>query len=290
MVQPHTNSGERTDESMGLAIDSTLQLNDGAYMPRLGLGVYQIATGSHCRLAVTRALELGYRHIDTAAIYSNESDVGRAVREAAVPREQIFVTTKLWNSDQGYDSAINAGAHSLRQLGLEWIDLYLIHWPEPRKRLDSWRALIELRKRGVARSIGVSNYTVSHLKELMAASDVVPAVNQVEFNPFLYQRELLKFCSVHGIALVAYCPLARAHKLDDERLQATAKRHGKTSAQIMIRWALQKGVGVIPKSEHPQRIAENADVFDFLLDADDLRVVDALNEDLRTSWDPSQVR
>lgn len=274
---------------MDLALASTIRLNDGAAMPRLGLGVYQIS-GKRCEAAVARALELGYRHIDTAALYGNESDVGRALRESGLPREQVFVTTKLWNSDQGYERAIHAGETSLKKLGLDWIDLYLIHWPEPGKRREAWRALIELRQRRVARSIGVSNYTVAHLKELMAHSDVVPAVNQVEFNPFLYQRALLEFCTAHDIALVAYCPLARAQKLGDARLRKVADKHHKTAAQIMIRWALQRGIGAIPKSSDPQRIAENAQVFDFALDADDVRKLDALDEGLRTCWDPSHVR
>ncbi|MGQ0526068.1 MAG: aldo/keto reductase [Betaproteobacteria bacterium] len=259
-------------------------------MPRLGLGVYQIASGGTCRRAVEHALKLGYRHIDTASFYGNEADVGRAVRESGVPREQVFVTTKLWNSDQGYASAITAGENSLRLLGLDRIDLYLIHWPEPRKRQDSWRALIELRDRGIARSIGVSNYTIAHLRELIASSDVVPAVNQVEFNPFLHQRELLEFCSAKGIALVAYCPLARAQKLGDPRLKKIATRHGKTAAQVMIRWALQHGVGAIPKSSRPERIRENAGVFDFALDGDDMAQLDVLDEGYRTCWDPTHVR
>lgn len=274
---------------MDLAPASTIRLNDGAAMPRLGLGVYQIS-GKRCDAAVARALELGYRHIDTAALYANEANVGRVLRESGLPREQVFITTKLWNSDQGYERAIRAGETSLTALGLDWIDLYLIHWPEPGKRRESWRALIELRKRGVARSIGVSNYTVAHLKELMAHSDVVPAVNQVEFNPFLYQRALLEFCTAHDIALVAYCPLARAQKLGEPRLRKIADKHHKTAAQIMIRWALQRGIGAIPKSSDPRRIAENTQVFDFALDADDMRQLDALDVGLRTCWDPTHVR
>jgi diketogulonate reductase-like aldo/keto reductase len=274
---------------MDLAIDSTFQLNDGTRMPRFGLGVYQIG-GARCMRAVAHALRVGYRHIDTAAMYGNEAEVGRALRESGVPREQVFVTTKLWNSDQGYESALRAGEKSLKQLGLDHIDLYLIHWPEPSRRRESWRALVELRKRGITRAIGVSNYTVAHLKELMAQSDEVPVVNQVEFNPFLYQRELLEFCTAHGIALVAYCPLARAQKLRDAKLLKIAQRHGKTAAQVMIRWALQKGVGAIPKSADEQRIGENAAVFDFVLGADELSAVDALHEGLRTSWDPTHVR
>lgn len=275
---------------MAFAIDSVIRLNDGAVMPRLGLGVYQIASGGASRRAVDYALKIGYRHIDTASFYGNEADVGRAVLESGLPREQVFVTTKLWNSDQGYASAIKAAEKSLRLLALDRIDLYLIHWPEPRKRADSWRALIELRERGIARSIGVSNYTIAHLEELMASSAVVPAVNQVEFNPFLYQRALLDFCTAHGIALMAYCPLARAQKLHDERLRKIAAKHRKSAAQVMIRWILERGVGAIPKSSRPQRIRENADVFDFALDEDDMTTLDRLDEALRTCWDPSAVR
>lgn len=273
---------------MDLSIDSTVQLNDGKLMPRFGLGVYQVS-GNRCAAAVAHALKLGYRHIDTAAMYGNEAEVGRAVHDAGVPRERVFVVTKLWNSDHGYDSAFKAGERSLNQLALDHIDLYLIHWPVTGKRRDSWRALVALRERGVAHSIGVSNYTVAHLQELMAHSDVVPAVNQVEFNPFLYQRELLAFCNAHHIALVAYCPLARAQKLSDRRLKRIADKHRKSPAQIMLRWALQRGVTVIPKSSNPQRIEENANIFDFALDADDLDQLDALDEALRTSWDPTNV-
>lgn len=272
-----------------LAMESTLRLNDGTAMPRLGLGVYQIAAGGSCRRAVEHALKIGYRHVDTASFYGNEADVGRALRESALPREQMFVTTKLWNSDQGYASAIKAAEKSLERLGLDRIDLYLIHWPEPGKRHDSWRALIDLRRRGLVRSIGVSNYTVAHLEELMASSDIVPAVNQVEFNPFLYQRQLLDFCAANGIALVAYCPLARAQKLGDPRLKRIATKYGKTAAQIMIRWTLQHGVGAIPKSSRPERMKENGSVFDFALDDDDMAKLDALNEGYRTCWDPTRV-
>lgn len=273
-----------------LAIDSSIALNDGATMPQLGLGVYQIASGGACRRAVEYALSIGYRHIDTASFYGNEADVGRAVRESGVRRDEVFVTTKLWNSDQGYASAIAAGEKSLKRLGLDRIDLYLIHWPEPRSREDSWRALIELRNRGLVRSIGVSNYTVAHLEALLASSDIVPAVNQVEFNPFLYQRELLDFCTTHGIALVAYCPLARAQKLRDARLKTIAAKHGKSAAQVMIRWILQRGVGAIPKSSRPERIQENADIFDFALGDGDMAELDRLDEGYRTCWDPTGVR
>lgn len=275
-----------------LSLAARAALNDGSSMPWLGLGVYRIAAGGPCLRAVTHALSVGYRHIDTAALYGNEEDVGRAVRDSGVAREQVFVVTKLWNSDQGYASAIKACDRSLAKLGLDYIDLYLIHWPEPGRRLDSWRALVELRRQGKCRSIGVSNYTIAHLEELMANPDahsgVIPAVNQVEFSPFLYQRELLDFCRAHRIQLEAYCPLTRGEKLGDPAIRAIARRHGKTSAQVLLRWALQHQVVVIPKSARPARIDENADLFDFTLEDRDMAALDALHADLRTSWDPTR--
>jgi diketogulonate reductase-like aldo/keto reductase len=264
-------------------------LNDGSRMPWVGLGAYRIAAGKPCMRAVTHALSVGYRHIDTAALYGNEEDVGRAVRESGIPRDQIFVVTKLWNSDQGYASAIKACDASLAKLKLDCIDLYLIHWPEPGKRLESWRALVELRKRGKCRSIGVSNYTIAHLEELLARSEVVPTVNQVEFSPFLYQAELLDFCRARGIQLEAYCPLTRGEKLGNPVVGKVARRHGKTPAQILLRWALQHRVVIIPKSARPSRIDENADLFDFSLDESDMAALDALHADFRTCWDPTRV-
>jgi diketogulonate reductase-like aldo/keto reductase len=265
-------------------------LNDGQGMPWLGLGVYRIAGGGSCARAVAHALSIGYRHVDTAALYGNEEDVGRAVRESGVPRSEVFVVTKLWNSDQGYAQAIKACNASLAKLKLDYIDLYLLHWPEPGKRLDSWRALGELRKQGKCRSIGVSNFTIAHLEELLAASDVTPAVNQVEFSPFLYQRELLEFCRGRGIQLEAYCPLTRGEKLKDSTVGAIARRHGKTPAQVLLRWGLQHEVVVIPKSGKAERITENAGLFDFTLDRRDMAALDALDAGYRTCWDPTRVR
>jgi diketogulonate reductase-like aldo/keto reductase len=273
-----------------LAIDSTVRLNDGHAMPLFGYGTYQVGNGGPCYRAVRHALEIGYRHIDTAALYGNEEDVGRAVRDCGIPRAQIFVTTKLWNSDQGHRSALKAFDRSLDRLGLDYIDLYLIHWPEPGKRGDSWRALTEIRQQGRARSIGVSNYTVAHLRELLAQSDVVPANNQVEFSPFLYQRALLEFCRAQGITLTAYCPLTHGDKLEHPALTAIGARHGKTAAQVLLRWALQHGVCAIPKSARLARIDENAALFDFALDAQEMARLDALDANYRTSWDPSRVR
>ena len=272
------------------SLDARVLLADGNNMPWLGLGVYLVSSGATCVKAVGHALSVGYRHIDTAAFYGNEADVGRAVRESGVPRNEVFVVTKLWNSDQGYASAIKACDTSLAKLRLDYIDLYLIHWPEPGRRLDSWRALVELRKQGKCRSIGVSNYTVAHLKELMARSDVKPAVNQVEFSPFLYQRELLEFCRSHGIQLEAYCPLTRGEKLTNPVVTAIARRLGKTPAQILLRWALQHEVVVIPKSARQERITENAGLFDFTLETRDMAALDALHSDFRTCWDPTRVR
>ena len=273
-----------------LSIDSRVTLNDGVAMPLLGFGTYQIASGNRCERVVEHALRRGYRHIDTAALYGNEGDVGRAVRNAGVSRAEIFVATKLWNSDQGYDSTFRAFDRSLSRLGLEMIDLYLIHWPEPGKRLDAWRAMVEIKKQGRCRSIGVSNFTIRHLEELLRVSGTVPSVNQVEFSPFLYQRELLQFCVGKGIRLVAYCPLTRGDKLKHPLLVTLGRKHGKTAAQVMLRWALQHGVGAIPKSVRTARIDENAALFDFALSDADMADLDRLDEGYRTCWDPSRVR
>ena len=273
-----------------LSIQSTVTLNDAVAMPLLGFGTYQISSGAGCLRALTHALKCGYRHIDTAALYGNEADVGRAVRDSGIARSEVFVTTKLWNSDHGYDSTLKAFERSRSRLELDSIDLYLIHWPEPGKRLDSWRAMAQIRKQGRCRSIGVSNYTVKHLEELLRDSDVVPSVNQVEFSPFLFQRDLLRFCEARSIQLVAYCPLTRGDKLKHPVVAAVARKHAKSSAQVLLRWALQHGIAVIPKSSRPERISENAGVFDFALDAEDLAQLDRLDEGYRTCWDPSRVR
>ena len=253
----------------------------------LGLGVYQIPSGRATEEAVKFALKIGYRHVDTAKLYGNEESVGKAIRESGLPRDQVFVTTKLWNSDHGYEAAIRAGEASLKRLGLGHIDLYLIHWPVQGLRDDSWRALVELKRRGVCRSIGVSNYTVKHLQELLADSDHIPDVNQVEFNPFLYQEELLSFCNENKIQLEAYSPLTRGYKLRHPVVVEVARRYSKSPAQVMIRWGLQHGLVVIPKSSRPERIRENSEVFDFEITAADMRKLDALGEDLRTDWDPT---
>ncbi|HZA55118.1 MAG TPA: aldo/keto reductase [Candidatus Udaeobacter sp.] len=294
---------------MALTIESKLALNDGHLMPQLGLGVWQTRAGATCEAAVLAALEAGYRHIDTAVMYGNEESVGAAIRMSGIPREKIFITTKLWNSDHG--NPARALDSSLRKLKLDYVDLYLIHYPV-RERRQSWRALEGLRAEGKARSIGVSNFTIRHLTELLAETKTVPAVNQVEFHPYLYQRDLLDFCAGRGIVLEAYSPLTTGVQLTDPKLVAVAKKYSragaqpavprlrlplvdtlsrrsetKSTAQILIRWALQHGLVVIPKSANRGRIFENADVFDFEISAEDMRVLDRFNENLRTCWDPT---
>ncbi len=273
----------------GLTIRSTVTLRGGVEMPRLGLGVWQSAPGDETRRAVAEALAVGYRHVDTARAYRNEGDVGEALRASGVPRREVFVTTKLWNADHGYDRALKAIDKSLASLGLEQVDLYLVHWPVEGLRNDTWRAMERIRADGKARAVGVSNYTIRHLDELLARAKEPPSVNQVEFNPFLHQRALLEHCRRHGVQLEAYGPLVRAHRMDHPVLAAIARKHGRTPAQVLVRWGLQHDLVVIPKSVRPERIRENADVFGFALDAADLSQLDGLDEGYRTSWDPSDV-
>src|SRR5438093_7381012 len=270
---------------MLLSLESHAKLNNGVKIPLLGLGVYQSPTGKMTERAVSYALKIGYRHVDTAYLYGNESDVGKALRESGLRREEVFITTKVWNSDQGYDTTLQACETSLRQLGLPYVDLYLIHWPVQGMSMETWKALVQLLQEGKARAIGVSNYTIRDLKEILQNSedvDVVPAVDQVEFHPFLYQKELLQFCKKNSIQLEAYSPLTRAKRLNHPVIVAIAKKYGKTPAQILIRWSLQHDVVVIPKSIHEERIRENSQVFDFQLEPDDMKYLDSLNENFQS--------
>lgn len=275
---------------MELTIRSTIRLNNGTEIPRLGLGVYRAAAGGETRNAVRWALEAGYRHVDTAALYRNEADVGQAIRESGIPREEVFVTTKLAPEDQGYDAALAAFDASLERLGFDYVDLYLIHWPVPELRLESWRALERLYGEGRARAIGVSNYMVQHLEELLTHCTVVPAVNQIELSPWSWRsrRDVVELCRAHGIALEAYSPLTKGRKLDDPVLASVAARLGRTPAQVLIRWALDRDLIVIPKSAHRERIQENADVFDFQIPAAEMDRLEALDEGLVTGWDPTE--
>jgi diketogulonate reductase-like aldo/keto reductase len=255
------------------------RLNQGPPIPPLGLGVFQTEPGAVTRAAVRDALAAGYRLIDTAKLYANEADVGEAVRESGIPRDEIFVTTKLWHSDHGYEAALRAAKESQERLGLGPIDLYLIHWPtapSPALRLDSWRALEKLHRDGVCRAVGVSNYSVRHLKEILAVSDLVPAVDQVELHPFVYNPELEEFCREKGIRLEAWSPLGRARFFENPTLRRIAEHHGRSPAQVLIRWGLQHGVVEIPKSTHRERIEENARVFDFALSAEEVGALDGL--------------
>ncbi len=288
-------------------IDSKLSLNDGRQIPQLGLGVWRIPAGKKCEGAVLTAFDAGYRHIDTASFYGNEESVGAAVRASGIRREEIFITTKLWNSD--HSSPERALEASLRKLKLEYVDLYLIHYPVP-QRLRSWHAFEKLQQQGKIRSIGVSNFTIRHLTELLAETETVPAVNQVEFHPYLYQRELLDYCVARGIVVEAYCPLTQGERLNERKLIAVARKYPqgsaqptrrrtkfpfmpgasrndetKSPAQILIRWGLQHNLVVIPKSANPTRIRENADVFDFEISDEDMKTLDGFNENLRTCWD-----
>jgi diketogulonate reductase-like aldo/keto reductase len=268
--------------------ETTLRLNSGAAIPQVGLGVWQTPTGAATREAVTAAIEAGYRHIDTARVYRNEADVGAAVRAAGVPRAQLFVTTKLWNADQGYDEALRAFDASLERLGLDFVDLYLIHWPVPGKRLESWRALERLFDDGRARSIGVSNFLVPHLQELLAKAKHVPAVNQIELSPFLQRHDAVALCRARGIVVEAYSPLTRGQRLGHPVVVEIARRVDRTPAQVLLRWSLQHGNVVLPKSTRPARIEENGRLFDFTLDEAAMKRLDGLEEGLATGWDPAQ--
>jgi len=272
---------------MQATVEPLAKLNNGIMIPRVGLGVYQSPPGQTTQRAVEYALKIGYRHIDTARIYNNESDVGTALRKSGIKREDVFITTKLWNSDHGYESALRACDQSLKRLGLKYLDLYLIHWPVPEIRNESWQALVQLLKDGKCRSIGVSNYTIQHLTELFDKSEIGPMVNQVEFSPFLYQKQLLDYCEKNKIQLEAYSPLTQGQKLNHPRIQSIAKKHNKTPAQVLIRWSLQHNLVTIPKSVREERIRENSQVFDYNLTVEDMRILDSMDKNFRNSWAPT---
>lgn len=263
-----------------------IDLLGGTSIPQLGLGVFQAGKGQGTENAVRWALQAGYRHIDTAKVYGNEVEVGRGLRQSGVDREEIFVTTKVFDDDQGFAPARAACQASLDRLGLDYVDLYLIHWPAEDKEIDTWRALIELREQGLCRAIGVSNFAISRIGRLVDATGVLPEVNQVEFHPFMYRHALLDWCRAQGVVLEAYCPLARRYGFDDPTVIDIASRYQKTAAQIYLRWATQKGVVVIPKSSSPDRIAENARMFDFELHEEDMASMDGLNRYRTVAWYP----
>jgi len=271
-------------------MNHVLQLNDGHSIPQLGLGVYKIPQALAAG-AVEIALEAGYRHVDTAALYANERGVGEGLARVALPRDEVFVTTKVWNADHGYDETLRAFDESLAKLDLDYVDLYLIHWPAPRqdRYIDTYRALETLRADGRARSIGVSNFHTHHLDRLLAETGIVPAVNQVELHPWLQQRELRAYNAAHGILTEDWSPLARGRAIGNPTLDAIGARYGKSAAQVVLRWHLDLGDVVIPKSVTPERIRENLDVFDFSLDAADLAAITALDAGERTGKDPDDL-
>ncbi|AVM07764.1 aldo/keto reductase [Bacillus sp. NEAU-CP5] len=265
-------------------------LHNGVEMPWFGIGVFKVEEGAELVNAVKTALVHGYRSVDTAAIYGNEEGVGEGIRqglqEAGLKREDIFVTSKVWNADLGYEETLKAFDTSLEKLGLDYLDLYLIHWPVEGKYIDAWRALETLYQDGRIKAIGVSNFQIHHLKHLMKETEIKPMINQVEYHPRLTQKELLAFCTEQGIQLEAWSPLMQGQLLDHPVLQEIAEKYGKSAAQVILRWDLQNGVITIPKSTKKHRIEENANVFDFELSADDMKRIDDLNENLRVGPDP----
>ena len=266
-----------------------IALRDGRAIPQLGLGVFRIPPGEATRAAVGAALAAGYRHVDTAAIYRNEADVGAAIRASGLPPDAVWVTTKLANADQGAAAARRGFEASLERLGLDAVDLYLLHWPHE-VRLESWRVLEELHAEGLARSIGVSNFLARHLDELLAHAAEPPAVNQIELSPFLFRtrEDTLRRCAEEGIVIEAYSPLTKGRRLKDSTVATIAAELGRTPAQVLIRWSLQKGFVVLPGSSNSSHIAENAAVFDFMLDESQIDALDALDEGLTTGWDPAR--
>lgn len=271
-------------------LQSTTTLHNGVEMPWFGLGVFKMQGGEEAVSAVKFALELGYRSIDTAAVYRNEEGVGQAIAEFSIPREELFITTKVWNSEQGYETTLAAFDESMEKLGLDYLDLYLVHWPMPEKGKykETWKALEKLYKDGRIRAIGVSNFQIHHLEDLMADCEVVPMVNQVEYHPRLTQKELHDFCKKNKIQLEAWSPLMQGQLLDDPTLMEIANKYNKSVAQVILRWDLQNEVVTIPKSVKPERMKENADIFDFELSTEDMKKINSLNEDRRVGPNPDE--
>lgn len=266
-----------------------LTFSDGQSIPQLGLGVYKVDDDNIAAEVVRTAIEAGYRLIDTASMYLNEEGVGRGIRESGIPREEIYVTTKFWMDDLGFDKTKAALRKSLDLLGLDYVDMYMIHWPAPERGLytESWRAMEELQAEGLTTSIGVSNFHTYHLDKIFEMATTPPVINQIEVHPWLTQDETIAYNTEHNIVTQAWSPLARGQILDEPSLVALAAKYGKDVAQLIIRWHIQRGLGVIPKSVSPQRIKSNADVFDFEISAEDMAAISSLNKNYRTGVDPN---
>lgn len=268
------------------SLQDTFTLHNGVKMPGFGLGVYKTADGEEVINAIKYAVNAGYRAVDTAALYFNEDGVGEGIKQCGLPREEIFVTTKVWNSDQGYESTLAAFEKSRKKLDVDYIDLYLIHWPVKEKYKETWRAMEELYRSGKVRAIGVSNFHKHHLEDLMTTAEIKPMVNQIELHPMLSQVELRDYCQSQNIAVTAWSPLAKGRLMEEPVLVEIAKKHNKTVAQVILRWHIQNDVIVIPKSTHEHRIVENADIFDFVLNREDMQAINALNKNERLGQNP----
>lgn len=268
-------------------IGDTVTLANGVEMPRLGLGTYKAAEGGDVERAVTYALKIGYRGIDTASLYDNETGIGTAIAASGVPRAEVFLASKVWNDEQGYDSTLSAFETSLVRLGTDYLDLYLVHWPRP-ETPQTWRAMERLYGEGTVRAIGVCNHLEHHLESLIAAAHVPPLVNQYEHHPLLQQPDLLGYCEGHDIVVQAWAPLMKGRVTELPTLVEIGRHHNKTPAQVTVRWILQHGITTIPKSVHPERIAENADVFDFTLTVDEMREIDLLDRAERLGAHPNR--
>ena len=268
----------------------TVFLNNDREMPLLGLGVYKLPDDVQAEAAVTSAISAGYRMIDTASVYKNEESVCRAIAKCGVPRKDLFITSKIWNNAQRLGDVQGAFSRSLDRLKVSYVDLYLIHWPVPGCYLSTWKELESILESGRALSIGVSNFDIRHLEELRKISGVIPAVNQIECHPLCYPAELIEYCKAFGIQVQAYAPLARGAYFDNDVMCVLGTKYARTPAQIGLRWAIQKGISVIPKSINPERIRSNGNIFDFNIEDEDMAIIDTLNEDLHTSHVPEDLR